>query len=279
MRGYNGNIYYRKDSNTTMKNLFNIDNKFFTFMAKVADLMILNIYWLICSLPIVTLGASTSALYYSTLKIARKEDTYPTRMFFHSFKQNLKQGTGLTLIFLFFGAFLYFDIQIVRVMEGLMGKILSIVFLVLAVVLCMIASYAFPLLAQFDNTIKNTIRNSFLMCISHLPATIIVTLLSAVPAANFILLPYEFFSILPFWAVIGIALIALVNSHLFVHIFIRYMPSEEEESESTEETDLSESIEDLVEANPAGIQLTPIPGLQEPESTDVSADPTASDEA
>ena len=123
-----------------MNNWLNPDNKFFTFMGKVADLMILSILWLICSLPIVTIGASTSALYYSTLKIARKEDTYPTRMFFHSFKQNLKQGIGLTLIFLLVTVFLFFDIQIVTAMGGQTGKVFTIIIIVLLVILCMIIS-------------------------------------------------------------------------------------------------------------------------------------------
>ncbi|MGN1184899.1 MAG: DUF624 domain-containing protein, partial [Oliverpabstia sp.] len=76
-----------------MNNLFNPDNKFFTFMGKVADLMILNLLCIVCCLPIVTAGASITALYYVTLKIARNEETYIARGFFHSFKENFKQAT------------------------------------------------------------------------------------------------------------------------------------------------------------------------------------------
>ena len=54
-----------------MDRIFNMDNKFFTFMGKAADLILLNIIFLICCLPVVTIGASVTAMYYVTLKMVR----------------------------------------------------------------------------------------------------------------------------------------------------------------------------------------------------------------
>ena len=53
-----------------MKNLFHVENPVWVFMGKLVDMLILSGLWVICSLPVVTIGASTAALYYVTLKLA-----------------------------------------------------------------------------------------------------------------------------------------------------------------------------------------------------------------
>lgn len=72
-------------------------------MGRAADLMILNIVFIICCLPIVTIGASLTALHYVTLKMVRNEESYIVKSFFKSFKQNFKQATIINLIMLLFG--------------------------------------------------------------------------------------------------------------------------------------------------------------------------------
>ena len=90
-----------------MKNLFNIfnpDNKIANFLTKIMYLAWLNFLWLLCSLPIVTIGASTTAVYYTAMRMARDDEGYIARDFFHSFKENFLQATGVWLIVLvFFG--------------------------------------------------------------------------------------------------------------------------------------------------------------------------------
>ena len=71
-----------------LQGLFNYDNPVWRFIGKLGDLIILNVLWLITSIPIVTIGASTTALYYVTLKLVRDEDGYTIRSFFKSFKEN-----------------------------------------------------------------------------------------------------------------------------------------------------------------------------------------------
>lgn len=101
-----------------MDRLFNMDNKFFTFMSRVADLIILNILCVVCCIPIVTIGPSICAMFYVTLKMVRNEESYIVRGFFKSFKQNLKQGIIINLIMLAAGILLAFDINICRGSEG-----------------------------------------------------------------------------------------------------------------------------------------------------------------
>ena len=89
-----------------MDRIFNMDNKFFVFMGRVADLMILNILCIICCIPIITIGASVTAMYYVTLKMARNEESYIVRSFFKSFKENFKQATVIWLVALVAGILL-----------------------------------------------------------------------------------------------------------------------------------------------------------------------------
>ena len=90
-----------------MDRFFNMDNKFFTFMSRVADLIILNLLCIVCCIPVVTIGPSIAAMFYVTLKMVRNEESYIVRGFFKSFKQNLKQGIVINLIMLAAALLLY----------------------------------------------------------------------------------------------------------------------------------------------------------------------------
>ena len=92
-----------------MNRFFNMDNKFFVFMGRVADLILLNILCILCCIPIVTAGASITALYYVTLKMARDEESYIIRSFFCSFKQNFKQSTLIWILMLAAGVLIHME--------------------------------------------------------------------------------------------------------------------------------------------------------------------------
>ena len=139
-----------------MDRLFNMDNKFFTGektpeirrMGRVADLIMLNVVFLICCLPIVTIGASLTALHYVTLKMARNEESYIIRSFFKSFKQNFKQATVINLIMLAVAAILYMDLRIVGNIDGTMSQVLYIVFFAFGILYMMVFLYIYPVLAN-----------------------------------------------------------------------------------------------------------------------------------
>lgn len=71
------------------------DSKFSQIMLKLCHGCYLNVLWLVCSLPIVTAGAATAALYDVTLRIAREDDPPLTRQFFAAFRSNFRQATVL----------------------------------------------------------------------------------------------------------------------------------------------------------------------------------------
>ena len=88
---------------------FSYDSKFSQWMLRFCYCCWLNLLWAICSIPIVTIGAATTGLYYVMLKLARGEEGNVTKMFFRSFRENFKQATVLWLILLAVGLFLGAD--------------------------------------------------------------------------------------------------------------------------------------------------------------------------
>ena len=211
-----------------MDRLFNMDNKFFTVMGRVAALIMLNVVFLICCLPIVTIGASLTALHYVTLKMARNEESYIIRSFFKSFKQNFKQATVINLIMLAVAAILYMDLRIVGNIDGTMSQVLYIVFFAFGILYMMVFLYIYPVLAKFYNSIKNTFRNAFLMAIRHLPYTVLKAVFFLLPAG--VIFIKSFRNLCMF----RLAKKAFINRHFLVKIFDNYIPADTD----TQDTDL-----------------------------------------
>lgn len=139
----------------------------------------LNLLWIICSLPIVTIGASTTALYYVTLKIAENREGDITQQFFRSLRSNFKQATVLWLMILALAVVLGIDIYTLRhLMNATSGPLAIMLTLCLAVVIvaCVIlgivATYVFPLLSRVENTNVAMLKNSLLIGIRYLSCTI-----------------------------------------------------------------------------------------------------------
>ena len=159
-----------------MKNLFNIfnpDNKIANFLTKIMYLAWLNFLWLLCSLPIVTIGASTTAVYYTAMRMARDDEGYIARDFFHSFKENFLQATGVWLIVLVFFGMICFNWWNLSGSPNDLLRIASHLFLSLFVIFALISIYFFPLLSQFDMRIMELLRCSLFITqkysLEHLP--------------------------------------------------------------------------------------------------------------
>lgn len=214
-----------------MNRFFSMDNKFFVFMGKVADLCLLNLVCLACCIPIVTAGASITALYYVTLKMVRNEESYIFRSFFKSFKQNFRQATIIHLIMVAAAVLLYLDTNIVKAMGEPMSQIMSVIFAVFTLVYAMILLYLYPILAKFYNSVKNTFTNAILMAIRHLPYTFIMLLICALPLLIFFVPSLQIQMTLILLVILfGMAVIAYLNSFFLVKIFDKYIPENSEEN-------------------------------------------------
>lgn len=245
-----------------MNRLFNMDNPFFQVMGRIADLFILNFVFMICCIPIVTIGPALSAMFYVTMKMVKNEESYIIRSFFHSFKQNLKQGIVIHLIMMVLGGILIADYYIINHMSGNFTQVMRVLIIAISVIYALEYLYIYPVLAKFYNSIKNTFRNSILMAIRHLPYTIIMLIVSAAPILLFLIKSASIQSFfLMALIIIGPAVIAYVNSMLFVRIFEQYVPKDEDE-EVPAEAETAAGVQDILPPN-----VTPIFRDETPETS------------
>lgn len=191
------------------------DNGFFAFMNRIGDIIFLNLIFLVTCLPIVTIGVAMVSLHSVTLKMAKGQEGYVIRGYMKAFKNNLKQGllVGIPLEILLVvlvvdSRFLLYSTESYRDM-GLVVTLIALIFLIL------VMQYLFPLMARYDNSIKNTICNAALLVISKLPYTILLLIIAAVPVALVYITPYALIYVL----FAGFSVSALLQGKLLNYVF------------------------------------------------------------
>lgn len=206
-----------------LSRIFNYDNVVFRFILKVGYLWWLNILWIFCSLPIFTIGASTSALIYSCMKL-QKNEGYPTRNFFKSFKENFVQATGIWLLYLVIGVILIGDLIYWNQMDTSNIKIIWAVTIACLVPYCLSLLYVFAVQAKFINPVKRTIQYSFILSIRHFKDTfqmlILVALVIAANVYTIVLVNFITFNF-------GIGVVAYFLSFYYAKVFSGYIKEEE----------------------------------------------------
>lgn len=161
---------------------FSVDSPLYKFMNRLMDVFKLNCMWLLCSLPIVTMGAATTAAYTITLKMVKDEEGYIAGPFWKEFKANLKKGSILGVIGMIASYAVYLDFQLYHA-----AKQHNIMFLIIGVVgvylIFMHMVFAFPLMARYENSIINTMRNSYSIAAKFLGRTAFLAVLLVIEMA------------------------------------------------------------------------------------------------
>ena len=202
-----------------MGGLFAADGKLAQILGNIADLVILNVLWIVCSIPIVTAGAAATAFYSVTLKLIKNEESYVTRSFFRAFRENFKQSTIVWLVLLAVAAVLGCDFYFCTTQGMEAARPFFILFCVIAIFVYMGSCYMFPVMAFFENSTKKVFKNSFLMAIAHLPFTILIAVISLIP---WLFLFFGQFIVSAFFdLIIGFALAGVINAQIFRRIFKR----------------------------------------------------------
>ena len=207
-----------------MDNLFEYDNKFFEVLGKITDIIILNLLCIISCLLIITIGASVTATYFVALQMVRNEETYIIREFIKRFKENFIFSTKVWSIILIIGLVLSFDFYISRlILNEYMRITLQFILTIVSIIFIFLLTYVFPIISKFENTIKNTMINSILISIQHLPKTIFMVLINLSPIILTLTLSNYWGQILFFYTVMGFASITYINSMFFNKIFEKYI--------------------------------------------------------
>ncbi len=211
-----------------MSNFFDLDAPIWAWLTELADIMMLSIYWWICSLPLITIGASTTSLFYVLGKKIRKEPVYITRDYFKSFKDNFKQSILLSvlLIIAWTSAILYGLLGIESLLSGSISGVMKII-LPLAVVFIFeiihISIYVCAVFSRFNMKTYHIFTTAFVLAHKHLLTTFIHTVILVVGIILFLRLPFLIL-IMPA-AVVG------AMSYFIQPIFDKYIEKQNEELE------------------------------------------------
>lgn len=203
-------------------NLFSYDSILSRFLHLTADILTLHFLWLIFSLPVVTIGASTTALYYACMKRIRTGEGYVLHNFIHSFRENLRQSTLIWLLLVATGLLFTVDLRIGMELDNALGTFMLVscsLFILPYILLCM---YIFPVQAKFENRIWDNIKNALIMSLRHFPCSLLLVAIYI----TFVLL---FVSFVPFIGLIcccGAGLLGYLTSNIFIYIFRKYIPDE-----------------------------------------------------
>ncbi len=159
---------------------FSTEGGLYKFITRFWDMVKLNFFWLLCSLPIVTIGVSTVAAYSVTLKMLEDREGYVVRNFFKAFKENFRQGMAIGPITILFAVVLYIDFSFAKQHVGfaVLGVFSAFMFTIALI-------YAYPLLARYENKLFQTIKNSMRIALRYFGRTLFLTVLLAVEVLVF----------------------------------------------------------------------------------------------
>lgn len=205
-----------------MNNFFNIDSPVMQKLSLLIDLMFLNFLWLICSLPVVTIGASTTALHAVVQKYVANEEGGIVKPFFKAFCKNFKQSTMLWVPVLLLIVALVIDLLYLFAAGAGTQFWLWIPFFAVCVVTLIILTYGFPLIARYENDTRIVIRNSFLLFLTHFFPSLAVLAVNALPWVLLLLYTDVFIRTSIIWILIGGSLIAYISNRIQLPILKQY---------------------------------------------------------
>lgn len=224
-----------------MGKFFDMESPIMRTLSRVADLMILNLLVAVCCIPIITIGASYTAMHYVVLKMIRGEDGYLVRGFFKSFKENFKQATLIWLLMLLVIVVYVGDALIFSFSTIVFPKPLVIAVVAVGVIIFLISMYIFPLLARFENSIRNTIKNAAFMAVGNLPKTILMAVIYALPLVICYFSTYAMLFVFLF----GISVPAYGAAWLYSNIFKKFEPEVEMVSDMDFTIDMGDEGEEI----------------------------------
>ena len=226
-----------------MGGIFDLDGSLMRALNGFADMIVMSLWWFVGCLPIVTIGASTTALYYAAMKSVNREGTV-TRNFWKSYRENLKQAVIIELILVALGILTYLLYQMAFGAAGGVG-VVRLIFQVLSFIYLVVGSLVFPVLSRFVMTIPQLFHNVIVMSIGDVPRTFVIVVINLIPLLLIFLRIDWFIIALPLLVALVPGTVASLNTMLFAGIFRKYIPEEilEQEEEANQNLGMFEADE------------------------------------
>lgn len=208
------------------KALFDPESPFGRGMEKVWQLIILNVLWLVCSLPVITLGAASTALHAVLFALLRREDDRIVRRFFAAFRENWKRATAAWLVLLPAIALCLFDWRFATLMDSFLWKLLAVAGFQIVGLIC---TFLFALIARYDNTVRNHLRNALLLGVGNLPRLLLVWLVWSGPILLTVWSAEALHLMILLWLMVGYSGLSFAGLGILRPVFDRLDKGNEEE--------------------------------------------------
>lgn len=259
-------------------NIFNSDGWFARIFGTIGDIIVVNILFIICSIPIFTMGASMSAMYYTLLKKQRTGETGGIiKLFFKGFKDNFKKSTIAWLLFLLIAFVFSLDFNLFGKGGPQENKLMYYTSVIFFILICFIAIYLFPVISAFENSLKNLIIQSIYMAAKNFIFTILIMILYTLPAYFLLASPQVFMVGIFILIVCGFGLIAYVSSFMFIKAFSPYL--EDVTKQYTDDDPNSWMRSNEVSDDHSGESDSPIlPDTEQPKVNQTVSDKSSSDQ-
>ena len=194
----------------------------------VGDIVIANLLFILCCIPVITIGPSLTALYHCMMRTVKGNNNGTTKTFFRAFKENFKQSLIIWLLILAAGTMLILNIRFLLHAEGSAAHMLFYLSVGVLTLLIIFTLYIFPVIATFANTLGALCRNAFLLAFMHFPTTIAIAVITIFP----LYMTYLDAKLQPLyaccWFFFGFGLVAFINSMLLYRFFKKLLPPEED---------------------------------------------------
>ena len=202
--------------------LFGPESPLVKALAFIGNMFLLNVLFIVCSLPVVTFGASASALYSVAFKITGGESTYIAKDFFRAFRKNFLRATGEWLIILLVAFGLWYGTEIMENIPHDFPFVITVAYIIIALLLVIEFSWVFAIEAKFENSLGNQLKNAVILAVTNPLRAVVAAVLSVFPVELLMFAPYYALLTSVFWFLFGFAGIALINSLMFRKVFDKY---------------------------------------------------------
>lgn len=195
------------------------DNKVVKALETFGNIFALNVFYILFSVPIVTIGASTTALYSMMLKMIDKKESAIWKGFVKAFKSNFKKATKIWLIILVAIAIIAAEIGFVIKFDGVVVSFYTVLVVVEVFLIIFTLPFLFPLTARYENTVWNTLKNAFLLTVSNFWSALKIILGWGMPIILSVYYPITFLYTWWAWLIFVFGLIAFCTSYTLRKVF------------------------------------------------------------
>lgn len=194
-------------------------------MSRAGDLLMLNLIFLAACIPVVTIGAASSALYSVCFRFGTDQEGKIFRSFFHAFREDFKRSTALWLIVALCTAAAGINSYVFYCFSSPL-RWACVIFAILLVLILLIHAYVFPLVSQFGSGVLPTFKNAIILSLGFLPKSVMIAFFNVFPLGMLLLDPYGFLQMGFLWVALYFATAAYVNSIFLRKIFAPFLEEE-----------------------------------------------------